>query len=128
MGDTIDFSNSEAKVIGWCVISSVKKYVTQESFERDEKLHLVTPESGYGLKNKTKVIYGWVVGQYERFGPDGDSTPFRTATRRMRSLFQMKAVETSQVNKNTKTTDRRGKGRKGHLNDNNKKKKRKKRF
>ena len=98
MGNVIDLSPSSdspgAKIIGWCEFGSVKEYTNQADFEADEKQHLVTPESGYGWKkDKTMVVYGWVVSKYERI-KDGDDKLYRSATRRLRSLFQLRINET----------------------------------
>ncbi len=89
MGNLVDFSSSKATVIGWCTFASVNKYTTKEAFEADESGHLVSPDSGYAWQDgKTKMIYGWVVGECGRL--DSKSPDFHSAVRRMRSLFQLK--------------------------------------
>jgi hypothetical protein len=126
MGNFIDLSrpnSTGARVIGWSIFDSVKKYTTKEDFEADEKDHLVTPDSGYGWKKgKTKLLYGWVVGQYGSFKMEG--TQFLSATRRMRSLFQLRVKDSPTVGKANQA-----KKKKSDVNsDSNQKKKRRKRF
>jgi hypothetical protein len=97
IGDVVDLE-SDAKVIGWCVISAVKKYTSRKEFERDESDHLVSKSSGYGWKDgKTKVIYGWQVGECGKLEPNDGN--YHTAVRRMRSLFQLKARDQEQNGK-----------------------------
>lgn len=87
MGNHVDFERSdEAKIVGWCKFSSVKKYTNSRDFERDEKAHLVHNASGYGWNvGTTKAIYGWVVGEC---GVENHSS-CKSATRRLRSLYQL---------------------------------------
>ena len=99
MGNFIDFSESTARVIGWCIFISIKKYTTQETFEADEKAHLVSADSGYGWKkDKTKVVYGWIVGECGRFESEKESIEYKSAVRRMRSLFQLKQIQSETAN------------------------------
>ena len=89
MRDFIDFRKSDAKMIGWSTFTSVKKYACKEDFEADENLHLVTRDSEYGWKDgQTKILYGWVVGKFAPSRATSDGR-FGSATRRMRSLFQL---------------------------------------
>lgn len=89
MGDSINFDTGESKIIGWCRFSGVRLYSNSQAFARDEKAHLVQPSSGFGWKEgATKLIYGWVVS--ERGGvDDGDALRYKSATRRLRSLYQL---------------------------------------
>ena len=48
--------------VGWCIFDKVIVYRYKSKFEADEKKHLVQRDSGYGWKDDTKVVYGWVVG------------------------------------------------------------------
>lgn len=113
MGDTIDFEKDDAKLIGWCIITSVKKYTARQDFEDDEHLHLVTRDSGYGWKTgKTKFVYGWNVGNFHNFRKEMDSkraiNDFGSAVRRMRSLFELipksRAVVTKSSTGGSKST------------------------
>ncbi|CAJ1942268.1 unnamed protein product [Cylindrotheca closterium] len=122
MSDVIDISGSNSigpRVIGWCEFGSVREYTNQEDFEADEKLHLVTPESGYGWKkDETKVVYGWVVSKYGEI-KDSEDSIYISATRRMRSLFQLRARETKKDGKPNGSTKKNRNGQ-----DKNQKKKR----
>jgi hypothetical protein len=110
MGNVIDFKTSKAKVIGWCTFCSVKKYTNRKEFEADESAHLVSADSGYGWKdNKTKAIYGWVVGEY---GQDRSKT-LDSAVRRLRSLFQIQHAEVD--------SSKKRKGRRDNINSHEKK-------
>jgi alpha-ketoglutarate-dependent dioxygenase FTO len=96
LGDHVDIEsvkdgeqNGGVRVIGWCVISSVKEYMTRQAFEADESQHLVKSDSGYGWKeNSTEVIYGWIVSDYGAFTGERDLA-FTTGMRRFRSLFEL---------------------------------------
>lgn len=110
MGNVVDLSGSTtgARVIGWCEVGSVKEYTNQSDFEADEKLHLVTPDSGYGWKkDKTKVVYGWVVSDCGRIQDGEDAGMYISATRRMRSLFQLRVKEQEAPKPNGSTKDKR---------------------
>jgi len=78
--------------VGWCIFDKVIVYRYKSKFETDEKKHLVQRDSGYGWKNDTKVVYGWVVGKHGKFKRgkkkqnDDDCL-----IRRMRSLFETQA-------------------------------------
>ncbi len=89
LGNEIDFSQPcDCKVVGWCTFTSVVRYTCRTAFEADENRHLVSPQSGYAWKEgATKVIYGWVVGNCGRI----KESSFLSASRRMRSLFELKA-------------------------------------
>jgi len=99
MGDYIDLTLSKSpniddvRVIGYCIFDSVKKYKTQESFEADEKDHLVTSNSGYEWKQR-KTMCGWVV---QTCGPidEAELKNFSSGIRRMRSLFQIIKLDDS---------------------------------
>lgn len=113
MGNVIDLSGSSstgAKVIGWCEFGSVKEYSSKADFEADEKLHLVNPDSGYGWKKgKTKVVYGWVVSKYGTI-KDGDASKYISATRRMRSLFELRVQEAPKQGKPNGSSKKKRKG------------------
>lgn len=96
MGDTINLADSgTCKVIGWCRFTSVIEYKSAASFQADESRHLVSANSGYAWKEgKTKVIYGWVVGEC---GHVTKGISFSSATRRMRSLFELNVATVSGV-------------------------------
>jgi hypothetical protein len=93
-GSTSADQSSKVHVIGWCIFSSIKKYTTRPQFQRDQSLHLVTPDSGYGWNENGKPVYGWVVGEYgcynDKEGGEGEATPsFSSGIRRFRSLFEL---------------------------------------
>mmetsp|Transcript_594 Transcript_594/g.982 ORF Transcript_594/g.982 Transcript_594/m.982 type:complete len:777 (-) Transcript_594:171-2501(-) len=74
--------------IGWLVVDRIIEYASREHFEADEGKHLVKSDSVYGWHDgKTKVIYGWVIGQCGRYTDEKNRVV--NLTRRMRSLFQI---------------------------------------
>ncbi len=84
---------TKIKRLGWCVFDRVIMYRYKAKFEADESKHLVKPESNYGWKDDTKIVYGWVVskcGKYKN-GKKKKGLPKRMkcAVRRMRSLFEI---------------------------------------
>ena len=89
MGNQLDFDSSDAIIVGWCKFSAVVQYTNRVDFESDEEAHLVASDSGFGWKEgRTKVIYGWVV--IERKAAEKQAAEkYKTATRRMRSIYQM---------------------------------------
>jgi hypothetical protein len=89
-GNEIDLSHpGTCQVVGWCTFTSMICYTSKVAFDSDQSRHLVSQASGYGWKESTNKIYGWVVGEYARVIAKDDS--FLRATRRMRSLFELKA-------------------------------------
>jgi len=92
LGDIIDSEKNKienyVKILGWAVFDRVIEYKDKTSFERDEKLHLVEADSGYGWKEgKTNVVYGWVVSD---LGTSATAAANVGAiVRRMRSLYQI---------------------------------------
>eukprot|EP00980_Cylindrotheca_fusiformis_P008195 scaffold1736_cov127-Cylindrotheca_fusiformis.AAC.9 len=132
MGNVMNLSDptsSGAMVIGWVIFHSVKKYTTRETFEADEKGHLVAPGSDYGWKEgKTKVIYGWIVGEYGSFASNG--CEFHSATRRMRSLFQLRGKKEASIRITTVENGNRPSKIKSNYSssEGKRKKKRRKRF
>eukprot|EP00536_Pseudo-nitzschia_multiseries_P009455 jgi/Psemu1/325650/estExt_fgenesh1_pg.C_2640001 len=112
LGNHLSLSNQEGdgtKVIGWCIFSSVKKYTTGNEFRKEENLHLVTPDSGYGWKDgKMKQnIYGWVVTKYHRYKESSSSSDADTnfsGIRRFRSLFQL-VQNVSETNSSSKKNE-----------------------
>ena len=79
------------RVLGHAVFNKVIEYKDRDSFEKDEKLHLVTRDSGYGWKEgKTKVIYGWVCSSMQLYpAPEVEAANVVALVRRMRSLYQV---------------------------------------
>ena len=76
----------------WC-FEKVIIYRYKRKFEADEEKHLVKAGSNYGWKDGTKVVYGWVVskcGKYKESKKGNSPKPIQCATRRMRSLFEIK--------------------------------------
>jgi alpha-ketoglutarate-dependent dioxygenase FTO len=89
MGNQLAFATSNAQVVGWCRFSKAFHYTNRNFFMRDEAAHLVTRDSDYGWKEGiTKDIYGWLVEDCVVV-EDGALTLFESATRRMRSLYQL---------------------------------------
>jgi hypothetical protein len=95
LGNSIALSRADKaggnRIIGWCIFSSVQLYTTEKDFRADEKLHLVTPDSGYGWKDAiTKTIYGWIVKEHCRYDESSSSASvYGTGERRFRSIFQL---------------------------------------
>lgn len=78
--------------VGWCIFDKVIVYRYKAKFEADEKKHLVKRDSGYGWKDDTNVVYGWVVGKYGTFKRGKNKQTEDTCLiRRMRSLFEAQA-------------------------------------
>ena len=78
---------------GWCIFDKVIIYRYRRKFEADEEKHLVKADSNYGWKDDTKVVYGWVVSKYGKYNESKKGNgpkPIKCATRRMRSLFEIK--------------------------------------
>jgi len=87
--NTFSFGDGNVKPVGWCYFKEIIEYHDKPSFVADEERHLVSSCSGYGWKvGATKVIYGWIVGEYGSYEYEEQATYFK-ATRRMRSLFQL---------------------------------------
>lgn len=76
--------------IGWCIIEKVVVYRYKSKFESDEKKHLVQRDSGYGWKDDTNAVYGWVVGNHGKYKRGKSKHKEVTCLiRRMRSLFEI---------------------------------------
>jgi hypothetical protein len=96
-------SNHGVRIVGWCKFASVKSYTDQQEFASDESEHLVTADSGYSwVAGKTQVLFGWLVKEYGTCNPD-EVQRFATATRRMRSLFELHGM--AHRNDNSNKTD-----------------------
>jgi alpha-ketoglutarate-dependent dioxygenase FTO len=90
-----DASPAPVQRIGWCTFKRVIRYTDRTSFQADEGSHLVKRDSGYAWKDgETKVIFGWVVGDYAMYnGADrADFDDTSSLERRMRSLFEFKST------------------------------------
>lgn len=88
--------NQAIKRIGWCIFDRVIVYRYKAKFDADEGKHLVKPESNYGWRDDTKVVYGWVVskcGKYKQTKGKKRKQPkeIKCAIRRMRSLFEIQS-------------------------------------
>eukprot|EP00532_Pseudo-nitzschia_australis_P010831 CAMPEP_0168237480 /NCGR_PEP_ID=MMETSP0140_2-20121125/20245_1 /TAXON_ID=44445 /ORGANISM="Pseudo-nitzschia australis, Strain 10249 10 AB" /LENGTH=378 /DNA_ID=CAMNT_0008171189 /DNA_START=604 /DNA_END=1740 /DNA_ORIENTATION=+ len=112
LGNCVSLSGHEGariKVIGWCIFSSVKTYTTGKDFRAEEKLHLVTPDSGYGWKDGvTQKVYSWIIGNYHRYNESSSDVDLNfSGVRRFRSLFQLerKLVMNPSEERNTKRTN-----------------------
>ena len=84
--------NESVERVGWCIFDKVIVYRYKAKFEADEKKHLVQRDSGYGWKDDTKVVYGWVVGKCGTF-KRGKKKKIEDncLIRRMRSFFETQA-------------------------------------
>ena len=96
IGNVLDSNDIERniKTVGWVKFDRVSMYRYRAKFEADEKKHLVKRDSGYGWKEDTKLIYGWVVaskGKYkDNCGKKQSKKPqIKSMIRRMRSLFSV---------------------------------------
>ena len=90
LSDTIDYSAGLVEQVGWCRFDRVISYRDQDTFEADKGLHLVEKGSGYGwVPDVTKVIYGWVVGEYGETTQSRDGVVPDKAIRRLRSIFEL---------------------------------------
>ena len=89
LGNTIRVDSDLVKHVGWVVFDRVIRYIDRESFEADSLKHQVKLDTGYGWKEDTMLIYGWVVSDVGRHESSQQQTPFATAERRMRSLFEL---------------------------------------
>ena len=89
LGNTIRVDSDLVKHVGWVVFDRVIRYIDRESFEADSLKHQVKLDTGYGWKEDTMLIYGWVVSDVGRHESSRQQTPFATAERRMRSLFEL---------------------------------------
>lgn len=89
LGNTIRVDSHVVKHVGWVVFDRVIRYINRELFEADSVKHQVKRDSGYGWKEETTLIYGWVVSDVGRRELCLQQSPFATAERRMRSLFEL---------------------------------------
>jgi hypothetical protein len=111
MENQLEFATSNATVVGWCRFSRVVHYTNRDDFVRDEQAHLVTADSGYGWnQGTTKHIYGWVVEDCEAT-EDTTLTVFESATRRMRSLYQLQRSACDKQDNRSNTGRRKKKKR-----------------
>ena len=81
--------------VGWVIFDRVILYDGREKFESDERKHLVPRDSGYGWKDDTRMIYGWVVKkavEYDNKVTNKQRTVVKIA-RRMRSFFEILSGE-----------------------------------
>lgn len=87
--DTFHVGDGNVNPVGWCSFQGIVEYRDKASFVADEQKHMVSSCSGYGWKvGATKVLYGWIVGDYGSYDCE-DHPKYFKATRRMRSLFQL---------------------------------------
>jgi alpha-ketoglutarate-dependent dioxygenase FTO len=112
--------------IGWCTFKRVIRYTNRISFQADEDSHLVTKDSGYAWKDgKTQVIFGWVVGDCGMYADRSDFAGIASLERRMRSLFEVKAIGSQDSSSTAKAaTGKRGDKRKKKPHDKTMKRKR----
>jgi hypothetical protein len=95
LGNTVSISanqeESNVTRVGWCTFTKVIQYQDKRTFEADEAAHMVKKCSSFGWKEgKTKIIFGWVVGNVG-FDTNGtSSTRLNTIIRRHRSLFELR--------------------------------------
>lgn len=90
-----DGIDNYVRILGWAIFDQVIEYKNRESFENDEKLHLVTRDSGYGWKDgKTEVIYGWVCKNMKVYSGRDAEPQVDALVRRMRSLYQIQPKRT----------------------------------
>lgn len=82
-------ANESLNVVGWVVFGRVIEYRDGTNFEADEKKHLVKKGSAYGWNLKKKIIYGWFVSTYEKYGEKMTETGVYSMTRRLRSLYEL---------------------------------------
>ena len=77
--------------IGFVIFDRVISYRYKAKFQSDESKHLVSRNSGYGWKDNTDIIYGWVVKQVVKYEKDDFSQKKKIVklTRRMRSLYEI---------------------------------------
>jgi hypothetical protein len=95
--------NESVKPTGWVIFDRVITYRYRSKFEADEKMHLVKRNSGYGWKEETEIVYGWVVGKkgkYKNSGKNKQKCPsVQSLIRRMRSLYSVELSEDSSKKK-----------------------------
>lgn len=87
LGENVDLQETEygPRIAGWCIFESIVEYMDKRQFENDEPMHLVDEASGYGWKDCTKSLFGWIVSDFEKI----DSSEYSHADRHFRSLFQL---------------------------------------
>ncbi|GMH97747.1 hypothetical protein TrVE_jg4335 [Triparma verrucosa] len=86
---------SSLTILGWVKFGSDISYTSRKTFEDDVEKHMVTPESGYGWKEGTEVVHGWVVedcGFYDE-GELKDFNEEYVLVRRLRSIFEVERVK-----------------------------------
>ncbi len=87
-----DEIREKVKIAGWVIFDRVIIYRYRAKFEADEKKHLVQRDSGYGWKEDTKVVYGWVVSKKGKFNAGAAKAKpphIHSLVRRMRSLYSI---------------------------------------
>ena len=106
------------RVLGYAVFDKVIEYKDRDSFEKDEKLHLVTRDSGYGWKvGKTKSIYGWVCSSMKLYSaPEDEAAEVGALVRRMRSLYQIQPKRIEPANDASSPNRKKSKKRKKKRN------------
>ena len=107
------------RVIGYAIFDRVAEYKDRDSFEKDEKLHLVTRDSGYGWKDgKTNVIYGWVCSSVTLYSaPEEEAAKVGALVRRMRSLYQIQPKRIGQGNDGSSPNRKKSKKKKKKRNN-----------
>ena len=92
-------NDNTVKLVGWVTFKRVIQYQKKTAFDADEEEHLVERKSGYGWKEgKTKVLYGWVVGDkgtYDISSPVNPPPPLDLISRRMRSLYELQFLSST---------------------------------
>lgn len=92
-------------VVGWVIFNKVIIYRYRSKFEADEEKHMVKRDSGYGWRDDTRIVYGWVVSKKTKFNnvdaKNGVKKPIvQSMTRRMRSLFSLDIITPGKSNCN----------------------------
>lgn len=94
LGNVVPIRDKEpaATRIGWCTFTHVIRYEDKALFDADQDAHWVTKENSFYpfvKEKKTKVIYGWVVGEVGSDANEASRGPLKTIVRRYRSLFEL---------------------------------------
>ena len=91
--DGKEIAKLSLKRVGWCIFEKVIVYRYKAKFDADKNQHLVDPQSNYGWKADTKVVYGWGVSKYGKYKKGGGKKApkeMKCIVRRMRSLFELR--------------------------------------
>ena len=102
-GDEISDS---INVVGWVIFDRVIIYRYRSKFEADEEKHMVKRDSGYGWKDDTRIVYGWVVSKKAKLniadckntGKKKSFVKVQSMARRMRSLFSLEIIAPDKTN------------------------------